>query len=77
MIRFQKNAFSFKKYCLRESKIIILITSTMRNKIEIGAQGFTGSEGLPGPKGGKGDPGILGPRGPKGKNDCFFMHFFH
>lgn len=42
------------------------------NVIEIGVQGFSGSEGLNGPKGGKGEPGLSGPRGPKGNNMIIF-----
>lgn len=34
----------------------------------IGLQGFSGNEGLPGPRGSKGEAGLSGPRGPKGKN---------
>lgn len=52
-------------------------------EIDIGVQGFSGNEGLPGPKGGKGEPGLSGPRGPKGRNswDLFcairFQYDFH
>lgn len=34
----------------------------------IGVQGFSGNEGLPGPKGSKGEAGLTGPRGPKGRH---------
>lgn len=51
----------------------------MRVKFDVGVQGFSGNEGLPGPKGGKGEPGLAGPRGPKGKNswETFLRDLFY